>query len=92
MDDIYNKEGLVVVIFPVPGGFMARILPLGVQLFNEDLEELTAALSDLVEQYNMDLAFSMENEDGSIPLNLVEWDMAMDESDIFLIDGEERVN
>ena len=41
----------------------------------------------------LDLAFTLENEDGSIPVNLVEWDLAMDESDIFIMDGEdERVN
>jgi hypothetical protein len=94
MENIYQgNKGLVVVVYPVEGGYMARIVPLGVLIFNEDLEELTVAISDLVEQYEMDLAFTLENEDGSIPVNLVEWDMAVDESDIFLMDNEdERVN
>jgi len=94
MEDIYQgQKGLVVVIFPVAGGFMARMLPLGVLIFNDDMEDLTAAIADLIEQYQMDLAFTLENEDGSIPVNLVEWDLAMDESDIFIMDIEdERVN
>ena len=86
-----KKERLVAVIFPHAGGYVARIMPPGITCFSETLDGLEGEIREALDDYSADVdAMVEEAGDFAWPGALAEWEEAVDGTNVFYWDLEER--
>lgn len=86
-----KRQRLVAVIFPQAGGYIARIMPPGIVCFSETLEGLEKEIQEALDGYSADLDDMAEAEnDFHAPAELADWEDAVDASNVFYWDLDER--
>jgi hypothetical protein len=48
----YGGGNIVAIIFPQSGGYMARLLPIGIDCYSETLDGLHEEISKVIKDYN----------------------------------------
>jgi len=81
---------LVAIVYPQAGGFLARILPLGIVCFSESIDGLQQEIKTALEKYSADMDEMADGDAGYTPSTAeTSWEEVAGESTVFLWDLEE---
>lgn len=81
---------LVAVVYPQAGGFIARIFPLGIVCFSENLDGLRQEIKDALEKYAADMSELAAADAGyAVSAEEISWEEAEETSTVFVWDLDE---